>query len=120
MPAYGFAFKRLLAMTDRVDLHTQTQYKRVSIFLGRIMIANAPVVREVADRPRPHPMTWTEEFKQFDKDEVITLVTMLQDHEWEMVSKHMRELARKSSGSDAWVRQRMGWVTDLDTLRAFR
>lgn len=111
---YSFAFNRLLALTYEVELLTSVQYKRVSIFLGRLLVAG-----KSKKMGHAHPLSWAEEYAKFDRDVVLALVAKLQDREWEMISRHMRELAAKSSGSDEWKRMRQGWVTDLDTIRAF-
>jgi len=117
---YSFAFERLYSMSLDINLMTEVRYKRVAIYIGRVMMSEAAIQFGVENKTRPPNgmVDWALKVTG-DKEIMIYHFLQLTDAEWGKIMPVMMRLANQSGGSDAWKVTRMGYVQDLDTLREF-
>ena len=113
---YSDAFESLHELSLNINLRTEVQYKRVAIFIGRVMMTE-----RAEHNNRIHPqstMQWMEECKG-KKPIMIRHVIGLTDFEWETIKKVMLKYASQSGGSDQWKYTRREFIYALDTMREF-
>jgi len=112
-------FEQVYEMSKTLALRTSSQYQSVAFYLGRVFIA------EQWNDPKRHPWSIPLIGK---RDIVLQLVSKFTDEEWAAVSEYMRKaiyssitpVSPTSHGEHTtWVNNRLGWITDLDTIRAF-
>jgi hypothetical protein len=123
---YSDAFKELYKMSKGIELSTTVKYERVAVFLGRVFVAQGAANNK-----------WGRNLSCFrfaygKKDIVLKLVCGLTDSEWKRISNHMAWVAgitskkleiyhhnQTNEEKSNWIKQRHGWIIDLDTVRAF-
>ncbi len=120
--SYTKAFEQLHQLSFEIDLNVTIQYKRVAIYLGRVMMADTarPSIFQQVDLDNPirTDMEWVEQLAGH-KEMMLDLVVALDQKEWDLVQRIMVDYAKETKGSDVWLRKRMGMIHQLDTLRAF-
>jgi len=119
--AYSDAFQRLYQMSLHIDLYTEVQYKRVAIYIGRVMMAengNARLVFRDKNEPATDLFAWAKELKGL-KEQILPHIIQLTDTEWEKICNCMMRYAEISAGTTEWKAKRIEWVHSLDTMREF-
>ena len=119
--SYTESFRRLHRLSYGIsDLNISVQYKRVAVYIGRVLMAETvkeePV--EELDSPISPRMKWAHELAGH-RELMLDLVVRINDHEGELIRKQMYFYANRSKGSMVWLNRRHGWIADLDSLRAF-
>ena len=122
---YSEPFEQLLVLSYETESygHVRAQYKRVAIYIGRVMMAETAVPREQylhrnLDSPITTDFGWVDEVAGH-KEQMLGHVINITDREWKIIHGAMIGYANASRGSDVWTRKRMGMIHQLDTLRAF-
>jgi hypothetical protein len=117
---YSDAFQRLYQMSLNIDLYTEVQYKRVAIYIGRVMMAENSNGRLVSNGGRSVKdlHTWAKELRGL-KEQILPHIIRLTDAEWEKIHKCMMKYAEISAGTPAYRAKRIEWVHSLDTMREF-
>jgi hypothetical protein len=121
--SYTNAFEHLHRLSYEIDLHVTIQYKRVAIYIGRVMMADTSTPRTIGARPNldspiTNDMPWVEELAGH-KEEMLEHFVNISDREWGLIYARMLDHANATKGSPVWHRKRMGMIHQLDTLRAF-
>jgi len=120
--SYTKAFQQLHNLTQVIDMWSTVQYKRVAIYLGRIMMAETATAKQPGavnlDSPITTAMEWVGELEGH-KELMIDHFLNISEYEWKVVRKAMMKYANESKGSEIWLRKRIGWICELDSLRAF-
>ncbi len=120
--SYTKAFRQLHNLTQVIDMHTTVQYKRVALYIGRVFMAETATEKQHGvvnlDSPITTAMVWVGELEGH-KELMIDHFLNINDYEWKLIHKTMLRFANQSKGSEVWVRKRVGWVHELDSLRAF-
>ena len=118
---YSDAFQRLYQMSLHIDLYTEVQYKRVAIYIGRVMMAengNAHLVFHDKTVSSTELFGWAKVVKG-SKEQMLPHIIRLTDTEWEKIRTSMMRYAEISAGTPGWKEMRIGWVHSLDTMREF-
>jgi len=122
--SYTKAFNHLYRLSQVMDnLRTRTQYNRVAIYVGRVMMAETAITKKDdekrnLDSPITTDMNWVTQVEGH-KDAMIDHFLEINSYEWKLIREAMLKYADQSRGSVVWHRRRLGMITDLDTLRAF-
>ena len=106
--SYSDAFDRLYTMTLDAPLQTSPRYKRVSLYIFHVMTLSS------ANHRRKFVGS-----SNGKKDIVIEHLCGLPDSEWSILQATMLDYAI-NTGVKEWSEKRVGWVCELDTIRAFR
>ena len=118
---YTEAFNKLEARsTSCMKTYPKQLYRRVAIYLGRVMMAQTvdEEMNDFLDSPITGRMEWAGEL--FDqKEPMLDLFVQINSREWKMVKSAMFEYAGKTNGSEVWLRRRIGFIRELDTLWNF-
>jgi len=117
---YSDAFQRLHQMSLHIDLYTEVQYKRVAIYIGRVMMAENGNDRLVCQGGRSvkELFGWAKVVKG-SKEQMLPHIIRLTDTEWEKIRYSMMRYAEISAGTPGWKEMRKEWVHSLDTMREF-
>ena len=119
--SYTKAFNELYRLSYTIgNLPTEVQYKRVAIYIGRVLMAETRDEKpeEYLDSPISPRMGWANELEGH-REVMLKLVVKINDYEWKLIHEAMTKYAQKSKGSWVWLNRRFGWIADLDSLRAF-
>jgi hypothetical protein len=118
--SYSDAFEWLDEKAVDLNLMVEVKYKRVAVYIGRVMMSEAAIQFGIKNNTRPPNgiIDWALKVKG-DKESMLYNFLLLTDAEWEKIKPVMERLAKQSGGSDAWKVKRMEYVCALDTLRAF-
>lgn len=117
---YSEAFESLHNMSFDINLMVEAKYKRVAIYIGRVMMAESAIRFGIDNNTRPPHgiIDWAQKVKG-SKESVLYHVVRLTDYEWKKIMPVMVRLADQSGGSETWKVTRKGYAQDLDTLREF-
>lgn len=122
--SYTKAFNQLYRLSQVMDnLRTRTQYARVAIYVGRVMMAETAITKKDdetrnLDSPITTDMNWVTQVAGH-KDMMIEHFLEINDYEWKLIRESMHKYADQSRGSEIWHRRRLGMIIDLETLRVF-
>lgn len=118
---YTADFNDLLALAHEfTDVRPALLYKRVAIYVGRVMMAQTMNTKTEnrKDSPITDKIDWAPVLITH-KDRMLKHILRVNNREWKLIKKAMFEYAEKTAGSDIWKRNRMGMATELETLREF-
>jgi hypothetical protein len=119
--SYTKSFNELYRLSYAMgNLSTEVQYKRVAIYIGRVLMAETRDEQptEYLDSPISGKMQWANELEGH-REVMLKLVVEINDYEWKLIHEAMTKYASRSKGSWMWLNRRFGWISDLDSLRAF-
>jgi hypothetical protein len=115
---YSDAFDRLYALSLEIPMKTEQKYKRIGIFISNVLL-----IDYFSHWP------WDQQNSYIGKKDImIEHICDLTDFEWDAIKEHMIGVLGMEivagmgvvAGESKDLREkRIGWIHDLDTLRAF-
>jgi len=120
--SYTKSFQHLHRLSYVIDLKQNVQYRRVAIYIGRVFMAECCTPEREQNDPnmplKSKGMPWVERLRGH-KEIMLCHVTEVNDYEWSLIQKAMKQYADESKWNAHWMSRRHSWIVQLDTLRAF-
>jgi len=118
---YSYAFEQLHEMSLILNLRTSVKYKRVAIFIGRVMMVDSGMrsyVVGIKTRPITVFFPWSKDLIGF-KEKILPYVVQLTDSEWKKIHYTMIKNLNHLGGISHWKTKRREFVYSLGTMREF-